>query len=646
MLLIGLVWSGAAVSGTDPEGDWDNFFPCGSRDACGAEPRISWNGGATVPHSELRGYTTEPSPLVAVDLNDVTKVVSYAFSLCENLERVNFGPGLVEIGGNAFSRCPKLTTVTASYSSTPQSGGGAAYGAVFPSSIREIMSYAFWQTGFESVFLPGRTADGGGLDTINCAVFSENDNLERVFIGDGVTSLAMGSFEQCENLRSLRLAGTVTEIDNNAAFRLTSPGTGGACADDALYSVPSGSNARTFCECDTENTACFSVAADENPGDPGGGDDDTGAGGDGTGTGDTGGGEDGTDDGGAPDLSLPTAACLGLDTFDNENTYTHSILGDVEYCCSDAGSLSDPNPNCYEHDDPFRFCAVATENLPCCFREPSLQQHIRPVGCFSPNTPGATGAAACYENQQLADGTSRRYCANYPRIKALLDRIAVHLREITTIDDPVADFVDLTDDDPHMAAGWVGTVIGQMIVKQKASDAVRLRGHRLVLTLAPDGDAIPGRRRRNADLQAKDCLPAPDNVDGDGGDHFTDDTDVVAVTNAGTGVTLGVFYCPCNVELPPDSAVIEYVRHGTCFRTAAAEDDADNGGGGGSSDGSSDGGGGLSDGEVAGIVVGGVAGAVVVGLGIQRLIRRRGYSNVPLTEEGVPVPSGGGAMVY
>jgi hypothetical protein len=387
-------------------------------------------------------------------------------------------------------------------------------------------------------------------------------------------------------------------------------------------------------------------------GDPGDGEDGTG------GDGEDGTGGDGDGDT-APDLSLPTTACVGNGRFtgpvDRFSRFTE---------CCDPGD----NTDCYgsANDRPLDWCAVATQARPCCY---SVSDSSFRVLCFDADAVLAgeatgdppTGAAACY----AMSADLHRYCVNYPRIQRLLALIADHLGKIPGFN---ADAGDLARDGGHMAAGWVGTVIGKMIVDQVASDAVRREGHRLVLTLAPGGNADPGRRRRNTELEAKDCEPAP-SAD-DGGVHFTDDTDVVAVTNAGTGVTLGVFYCPCNVELPPDNAVIEYVRHGTCFRTAAAEDggagDADgnadngdaedgggngdggNGGGGGSSDGSSDdgGGGGLSDGEVAGIVVGGVAGAVVVGLGIQRVIVRRGYSNVPSTDEGVSVSSGNGAMVY
>ena len=177
---------------------------------------------------------------------------------------MNFGTSLVSIGTSAFNNCPQLELVTTLFSSTPAAGPGAGgtnpatYSAVFPESLVSLGAYAFQGSNFESVYLPGRSDDTGGLETIESDTFQYCANLARVFVSDGVTLIKAdaflhGLFFISNKLRSLRLPAGVT-IENAFA---TSPL--GRCPDYGLYeSVPSGSDARAFCDCDTGDTTCFS----------------------------------------------------------------------------------------------------------------------------------------------------------------------------------------------------------------------------------------------------------------------------------------------------------------------------------------------------------------------------------------------------
>ena len=171
--------------------------------------------------------------LTSIKIPDsVTSLGSYCFNTCRNLKTVTLGSGLKEIGSLAFQWCESLTAIQ------------------LPEGLETIGSKAFVATSLKEITIPAsvKEADGftrvGTLKTANLyceqvASYAFYDSgLETVnFYGD-LTTIGVGAFSYCPNLKEVTIPETVTVIDNDAFANCTgmtkailnNGGTIGSCA--------------------------------------------------------------------------------------------------------------------------------------------------------------------------------------------------------------------------------------------------------------------------------------------------------------------------------------------------------------------------------------------------------------------------------
>ena len=124
--------------------------------------------------------------------DSVVEIEPYAFVGCENLSEVKFSNNLQKIGQSAFQMC-SLETI------------------VYPASIQQIDSYAFFRNDVKSVvFLPGRTTiPKGACD------FSFGNTLEELVIPEGVKTIEEYAF-QYFNVSTVTLPSSLEKIEKYA----------------------------------------------------------------------------------------------------------------------------------------------------------------------------------------------------------------------------------------------------------------------------------------------------------------------------------------------------------------------------------------------------------------------------------------------
>lgn len=129
--------------------------------------------------------------------DSVTKINSYAFEFCSELESVEIPSGCVFIGDSAFAYCEILSDVT------------------IPESTEYIDINAFsYCNRIASVSVPDNVRHLG-----RCA-FTCCTNLKEVRIGNGVTVITDSLFESCEKLKKVVLGDNIESI-SSTAFRDT-----------------------------------------------------------------------------------------------------------------------------------------------------------------------------------------------------------------------------------------------------------------------------------------------------------------------------------------------------------------------------------------------------------------------------------------
>jgi len=129
--------------------------------------------------------------------NLADNVLSAIFEDCFSLKNVILNEGLEEIGERTFSNCNNLKSIN------------------FPSTLKKIHSYAFYNTSFESLIIPDN------VECIKNNAFRQCKQLENVYIGSGVKSIDGNPFICCYALTKLN-------IDENNLFYKT--------IDNSIYS--------------------------------------------------------------------------------------------------------------------------------------------------------------------------------------------------------------------------------------------------------------------------------------------------------------------------------------------------------------------------------------------------------------------------
>lgn len=141
----------------------------------------------------------------------------FAFSGCENLEKVHIGKNVSSIWDFAFSKCPKLTAFTVSADNkylyekdgcvlTKNTDALVATNGKIPDGTRIIGSAVFsGNKNLSNIVIPD------SIDAIKSFAF-ENSSLESVTIGKNVTTIQKYAFSECDSLKEVYIPANVTEL--------------------------------------------------------------------------------------------------------------------------------------------------------------------------------------------------------------------------------------------------------------------------------------------------------------------------------------------------------------------------------------------------------------------------------------------------
>ena len=141
--------------------------------------------------ASLRSIALEPS---------LTVLTNQAFKNCTALERIEPIEGLEKIDSEVFAGCSSLGEV------------------FFPDSLREIESYAFYQSGVQSI------TGGSGLSYIGQSAFESCTNLHTIALNDGITSFDSCVFRNCTALTTIKPIATLQSIGYEVFAGCTSLG--------------------------------------------------------------------------------------------------------------------------------------------------------------------------------------------------------------------------------------------------------------------------------------------------------------------------------------------------------------------------------------------------------------------------------------
>lgn len=128
--------------------------------------------------------------LSSIHLNNVETIGEFAFFGCKKMTSVNLGSALKEIPKRAFSDCKALTSIT-----FPKTG------------LKAIGDYAFSNCkSIPSITFPN------SVKTIGLSAFSNNEALETVDFGRGVTDIGSYAFENCPLLLNVTIPENVKTV--------------------------------------------------------------------------------------------------------------------------------------------------------------------------------------------------------------------------------------------------------------------------------------------------------------------------------------------------------------------------------------------------------------------------------------------------
>ncbi len=119
---------------------------------------------------------------------DVIEIMTQACVANSNIETVIIGDNVTEVGFSAFANCQNLTSVT------------------FGSSVVEIDSYAFYDSGLTSVTIPEQVTN------IYKFCFKEDDALESVVLLSTSVSISKYAFEDVDSINEVYFYGTSDEF--------------------------------------------------------------------------------------------------------------------------------------------------------------------------------------------------------------------------------------------------------------------------------------------------------------------------------------------------------------------------------------------------------------------------------------------------
>ena len=137
--------------------------------------------------------------------NTVKQIYDGAFMNCEGLTSVSIPSSVTSIGTRVFTGCTKLTQIDVDPANNNFYLEGE-YGMLFNSS-NKLICCPYYVEG-EVVLNDGETFDK--------YAFESCENITKIVIGSGVTTIPQYAFVNCKNLETVVLPDTVTTIDNYA----------------------------------------------------------------------------------------------------------------------------------------------------------------------------------------------------------------------------------------------------------------------------------------------------------------------------------------------------------------------------------------------------------------------------------------------
>ncbi len=150
------------------------------------------------------------SSLASANMPGVTKLGGRAFEGCSSLSAIT-APSLVTIGKSAFEGCSSLRAIT--FPSTLTSIGSRAFyscsaltSITIPNSVNRLGEYAFYDAGLTTATL------GNGITEIEEGTFENCTSLSSVTLSNKITTIGERAFTGCASLTSILLPASVRSI--------------------------------------------------------------------------------------------------------------------------------------------------------------------------------------------------------------------------------------------------------------------------------------------------------------------------------------------------------------------------------------------------------------------------------------------------
>ena len=127
--------------------------------------------------------------------NSVTNIGGWAFGYCNSLASITLPNSVTSIGRSAFYDCSSLTSIT------------------IPNSVTSIEDNSFHNcTSLTSITIPNSVTSIGDDAFVLCT------SLKTITLPNSVTSIGVGAFSSCRSLTSITLSNSVTRIGSNTFY--------------------------------------------------------------------------------------------------------------------------------------------------------------------------------------------------------------------------------------------------------------------------------------------------------------------------------------------------------------------------------------------------------------------------------------------